>query len=339
LLSLTKVALEADPATVLATIPAGPGVAQILGPEGRNLLIGRPANLRRWFATHLGQKPGKPKPGKRPPTDLRPIAVGLAYAPVATPFEQRLRYERLMARYVPASARRDLKPPAFVHVDLGERFPRLTVRRAEGDLGGLFGPFRDRGAAERARTGLHKLLPLRPCDYTFEPDPDLPLGLGCLYAQVRTCAAPCLARASEADYRALAAAAVRILGGDERPEGALAWLPPWISAARGQRGIVAATAAGTVHLFPVRQGTVLEDQAGTVPLAELEAGAARLRWDPPADPPDDWAWLTAWLHAPRKNEAYVLLKDDEEAEAAAARVRGMTPALVNPGRGRRAVIT
>jgi hypothetical protein len=339
LLSLTQVALEADPATVLATIPSGPGVAQILGPEGRNLLIGRPANLRRWFATHLGHKPGKLKPGQRPPTDLRPIAAALAYAPVATPFEQRLRYERLTARYVPASARRDLKPPAFVHVALGERFPRLTVRRADGDLGGLFGPFRDRGAAERARTALHKLLPLRPCDYTFEPHPALPLGLGCVYAQVRTCAAPCLARASETDYRALAAAAVRILGGDERPEGAEAWLPPWISAARGQRGIVATAAGGTVHLFPVREGAVLEDQAATVPLDDLEAGASGLAWNGPANPPDDWAWLTAWLNAPRKNEAYVVLKDDDGPEAAAARLQALAPALVNPGRGRRAVIT
>jgi hypothetical protein len=337
--SLTQVALDADPATVLAAIPTGPGVAQIVGPEGRNLLIGRPANLRRWFATHLGQKPGKPKPGQRPPTDLRPIATALAYAPVATPFEQRLRYERLMARYVPASARRDLKPPAFLHLDLGERFPRLTVRRADADQGGLFGPFRDRRAAERARAALHKLLPLRPCDYTFEPDPALPLGLGCLYAQVRTCAAPCLARTSEADYRALAAAAVRILAGEERPEGAEAWLPPWISAARDQRGIVAAAAGATVHLFPVRQGTVLEEQAATVALEDVEAGASRLGWDAPADPPDDWAWLTAWLHGPRKNDAYVVLKEDEGGEAAAARVRDVAPTLVNPGRGRRAVIT
>ncbi len=49
---------------------------------------------------------------------------------------------------------------------------------ADGDPRGLFGPFRDRRAAEKARDALHRLFPLRPCDFAFEPDPALPLGLG-----------------------------------------------------------------------------------------------------------------------------------------------------------------
>ena len=90
---------------------------------------------------------------------------------------------------MPASARRDLKPPAFLHLDPAERFPRVT-RARERASGALYGPFRDRRAAEKARDALQRLFPLRPCDYGFEPDPALPLGLACLYAQVRSCAAP-----------------------------------------------------------------------------------------------------------------------------------------------------
>ena len=106
--------------------------------------------------------------------------------------------------HVAPSARRDLKPAAWLHLDPGARFPRLTVRPMAGDPAGLFGPFRNRPAAARAVAALHKLFPLRPCDFVFEPAPDLSLGLGCVYAQVRTCAAPCLSRVSEDGYRGLA---------------------------------------------------------------------------------------------------------------------------------------
>jgi hypothetical protein len=333
--SLTTVVLEADPAGVLPGVPALAGVGQILGPEGRNLLIGRPANLRRWFATHLGMAPGKPKPGKRPPTDLRPVATAIAYLPAGTAFEQRLLFERLMGRYVPVSARRDLKPPAFLHLDPEERFPRVTLRRAGDDLSGLFGPFRDRRAAEQARTALHKLIPLRPCDYTFEPDPALALGLGCLYAQVRTCAAPCLVRTSEADYRGLAGAAARVLGGQESAGDVAGWLPAWVAAGEGQRGLVIAKAGEEVRLFPVWEGSVLEERAVRSSAADVRRALEHLRWDPAHEPRDDWAWVTAWLYAPRRREGYLVLSQNEDADTLAGRVEGILESLGREPRGGR----
>ncbi|MGE5126222.1 MAG: hypothetical protein ACM3PV_08025, partial [Betaproteobacteria bacterium] len=179
----------------LAQVPARPGVGQLLGPDGRNLVLGTASNLRRWAASHLGL--GKPAAaGRRPRTNLAGIATALGFVETRGPFHQRLTYERLMAPLVPLSARRDLKPPAFLHLDPTRRFPRVSVAGLEpsvsadasepelsGPAGGpLFGPFRDRRAAEKARDAVHRLFPLRPCDYRFEPDPSLPLGLGCLYA-------------------------------------------------------------------------------------------------------------------------------------------------------------
>ena len=73
----TTVPLAGDVAASLASIPGVPGVGQILGPDGRNLMIGRGAHLRRWAASHLGA--GKaPRPGVRPPTNLAPIATANA---------------------------------------------------------------------------------------------------------------------------------------------------------------------------------------------------------------------------------------------------------------------
>ena len=70
--AFTDVALEAGLDAALERLPAAPGVGQILGEEGRSLLIGRSADLRRWLATNLGR--AAVKKGQRPPTDLTPIA-------------------------------------------------------------------------------------------------------------------------------------------------------------------------------------------------------------------------------------------------------------------------
>jgi hypothetical protein len=316
----TLVPLEGDLAAALASVPTGAGVGQILGREGRNLLIGRPANLRRWAAGHLGA--GRPaRKGRRPPTDLRPVAVAVAHTLATSAFHQRLLYERLMSRHVPPSARRDLKPPVFLHLDPAQRFPRVTLRRSEDGLTGLHGPFRDRRAAERARDQLHKLIPLRPCDYVFEPDPALPLGLGCFYAQVRTCAAPCLGRVSEEGYRALAAEAAAFLKGHGRPAEAPAWLPAWISAAAGARGLVVVPGRAGAELYPVREGAVLEEESTTARREELEGALAGLRWPPPATARDDWPWLVAWLHAPRRRGAYLLVAEGASAASLAPRVQ------------------
>lgn len=306
---------------MLGGIPAAAGVGQILGPGGSNLLIGRPANLRRWAAAHLGA--GRPpRPGQRPPTDLRPVATALGHVVTTSLFGQRLVFERLMARHVPPSARRDLRPPGFLHLDPGERFPRVTVRDLEHGPVGLFGPFRNRKAAERARAALHKLFPLRPCDYVFEPHPELPLGLGCVYAQVRTCAAPCLARVSEEVYRALAAEAASFLArSGSRSAEAAEWLPAWVAAVSGSRGLVVAIGSEGVELHPVREGSVLEELSVIGHEEELAASVDRLRWDALAVARPDWPWLCAWLHDPRRRGTYLVVEDPTDTDRILAETR------------------
>lgn len=324
-----RVSLEGpDFTAVLATLPASAGVAQVLGPDGRPLVTARAANLRRWALGKLSA-PKPAAPGKRPPTDLRPLASGLRHAVTTSAFHQRLVFERWMAPLVPLSRRRDLKPPAWLQLDLGQRFPRVSVRGGEGAPQALFGPFRDKRAAERACKPLHKLFPLRPCEYVFEPDPALPLGLGCLYAQVRTCAAPCLQRVSEDEYHALARRVAELLAEPgARPDELREWLPSWVAAADSAALVVERTRRG-LELYPVRGGAVLEERAlratGPGALAEvlsrLDAVADALA--PQAEPagPDDRAWLTAYLHGKPRTTAYVVVRAPGDREALAAHVR------------------
>lgn len=301
--------------SVLAALPASAGVAQFLAAPAagesrpRNLLIGRAANLRRWAATYLGAGP-PPKPGKRPPLDLRPVASAIRCAPTTGEFQQRLLFERLMARYVPLSARRDLKRPAWLHLDVAERFPRLGTRtgRAAAAGGPLFGPFRDVRAAGRARDALHKRIPLRPCEYTFEPHAELALGLGCVFAQTRSCAAPCLLRVTADEYRAIAVGAADLLGRhrEQDPD-----LPSWIAAHDARAVIVDPTKRG-LELYPVRGGQVLESAALRCAPELADTAARALDW-PAAEGPSDWPWLLPWLHAPRRKGRYAVLHEDAPA--------------------------
>jgi hypothetical protein len=310
---LTTVALGEPTGDALAQVPAAAGVGQILGPDERNLVIGRAANLRKWVASHLGQGPPPKKKGARPRTDLTPIARALRFVATASEFGQRLRYARLMGAYVPIEKRRDMKAPAFLHVDETERFPRVLVRESGADHARLFGPFRDRAAAVRARDLVHKRFPLRPCDYAFEPDPAWPTGLGCVYAQVKTCAAPCLARIAEGDYRALAAEAAAFLASADAHAGAL---PPWIARLADARALVAERTKKGWELFAVREGSVVADALAED--AGLDDALAALAWTAAAPGPD-LAWISGWLHTPKRKGVW--LPVGASGEPLAQRVR------------------
>lgn len=313
----TLIPLDGELSARLMEVPTAAGVGQMLGDEGRSLVIGRPASLRRWAASHLGAGP-PPRPGKRPPTNLRPVARALSCAVTTSGFHQRLVFERLMARYVPASARRDLKPAAWLHLDPGQRFPRLTVRGAlspGASLAGLFGPFRNRGAASRAVAALHKRLPLRPCDYEFDPAPDLALGLGCVYAQVRTCAGPCLTRVTEDGYRGLAREAAAFLARPEgRPAADAAWMPEWVSAA-DTRALVVEKGREGIEIYPVVAGTVLEAHAVTAREKEMEDVLRGLHWTGLEGNGHDRDWLAGWLYTPRRAGRYVVLEPLDNGSA------------------------
>ena len=312
--ALVFVPFTGDGAAAVARVPAGPGVGQILGPGGTSLLLAPSSNLRKWAASHLGL--GKPPaPGRRPKTNLASVATAIGWAEADAPFRQRLLYERLVAPLVPLSSRRDLEPPAFLHLDPAHRFPRVSVRGVGEDGASLFGPFRDRRAAEKARDALHRLFPLRPCDYAFEPDPGLPLGVGCLYAQVRSCAAPCLARVSEEAYRSLAAGAAAWLARPSAREEAPPAVPATV-AAQGARAVIVDVGRSAAVLYPVRQGRVLEQAAVSVRPGAVDAAVSRLAWPEPAGP-GDWPWLATWLRSPRGRASYVLAADGDEALAAA----------------------
>ena len=107
--ALARVELAPGAVPALDPVPKAAGVGHILGPEGRSLLLATTSNLRRWAESNLGLAPQRAKAGaRRPKTSLAGIATAVAWIETDGPFQQRLAYERLAARFVPASRRRDV---------------------------------------------------------------------------------------------------------------------------------------------------------------------------------------------------------------------------------------
>ena len=273
------------------------------------------------------------KPGVRPRVNLRLIARALRFCATASGFEQRLVYERLMARHVPLAKRRDLKPPAYLRLELLERFPRLVSSDRSGELSGLFGPFADRRAAAKARDQLEKRFALRPCDFVFEPEPSLPLGLGCVYAQVRSCAAPCLQRVSEESYRTTAAEVARALASPtDRTGAAFLDVPDWVACA-AHRGCVVESVADALQVFPIRDGSVIDAEVRSVPEGELASCLEALGFTLPEIAADDTPWLASWLRGKRKGAYFVV--PDTGSRSGSALANAARSALADAARGSR----
>ncbi len=324
---LTRHELEASGVPeVAALIPKVPGVIQVLGSKDESIVVAQSANLNRWASERLGL--AKLRARRRPPVNLAGVAATLRFATTTSLFQQRLLFERIMARSVPNSERRDLKTPGYLHLDASGRFPRVAVRESPGDEGAVYGPWPSRSAAQKARDALHRLFPLRPCDYDFEPAPELPLGLGCLYAQVATCAAPCLVRMSERDYGRLASNATTFLGRPSaRPDESSAWIPAWVSGVRAGRAVVAERGSGGLELYPVQSGTVWE-LGGASTTQDPVVAAAALVWPKEVEVGRDLAWLTAWLVSSRRRGVFVVLEGEPSPQETGAAIRSALDSVV-----------
>lgn len=320
-----SVSLADGPDAALDQLPKGAGVVQLLAGDGSLLLTGMAANVRRWAADRLGRG-RKPRPGKRPPLDLSPVASVVRFHETGSSFAQRLVYERSMA-HVPLEQRKDLKAPGWLHLDVGERFPRVGVARDLRGRSALYGPFRNARAAEQAREDVQRLFQIRPCDYDFEPAPDLELGLRCLFAQVETCAAPCLQRSSEPEYLALARRVAEALDEPASRPSELGW-PAYVGARAGYRAVIAERGRDGLELYPLVGGNVVEARARAIDPASLESAVgAMLEDDAPPDPeaPDDWPWILAWLAPARRKGRLVRARLGTPAAALAETLRDALP--------------
>ena len=213
-------ALEAQ----VASLPASPGVYLWKDSRGRVLYVGKADVLRDRVRSYFG-----------PLAEDRLIrmverAERIEYVVTGTISEAFLLEANLIKQHKPRYNIRlkDDKSYPYVKVTLGEDFPRILRTRQLGDRGArYFGPYANAKAVDDTLDLLQKLFPYRTCKFTIVAGDDgagrtvppsaLPGGRPCLLYHLKRCTAPCVGKATKADYGAAIDRSVLFLEGRYAP--------------------------------------------------------------------------------------------------------------------------
>ena len=184
-----------DAQSFLRTLSNGPGVYRLLDRFTRVLYVGKARSLKKRVASYF-----------RPPEQLAPKTRALMshtssveVTVTHTETEALLLENNLIKEHRPRYniVLRDDKSFPYIHVTIGDRFPRLGFHRGARRGGGrYFGPFASAGATRSTLGQLQKLFRVRQCEDSFFENRSRP----CLQHQIERCTAPCVGLVGEAAY-------------------------------------------------------------------------------------------------------------------------------------------
>jgi DNA polymerase-3 subunit epsilon len=197
----------------VAGLPTGPGVYLLKDSHGQVVYVGKSVNVRQRVRTHLRPSgtacsPAQPRLRRRLPhvADVEAIET-------CSELEALLLESKLVKRYLPAanSLLRDYHDYPFIKLDLHEQHPRLVATRERPSDGATyFGPFRRASVVASAVTFLSEQLGLRQCHGPLKPGQS-----ACVLLELKKCLGPCVGAVSDAEYRAAADEAGRVLRGQD----------------------------------------------------------------------------------------------------------------------------
>jgi excinuclease ABC subunit C len=200
-----------DLSTTLATLPTSPGVYLFMDREGRVIYVGKAKNLRLRVRSYFRDSAH----------DGRPLFTAIVRNTVdidclVTESEQEALV--LEATQIKTHAPRfniklkDDKKYPFIRITC-ETFPRIFPTRDIVDDGSRYlGPYSNVKAMHKSLALMHKLFPVRTCDYKL-PKSSVKV---CLEYRIKRCEGPCEDYVSEDSYRHTIEHAVRFLKGNNK---------------------------------------------------------------------------------------------------------------------------
>jgi len=194
----------------LAGVPDTPAVFRISAGGGAPY-TGHTLHLRRRLVRLLGYR-------ERPSRllNLRSVATGIAWQPVASRLEAALVFHDLARSCYPADYLRRIKlrMPPYFKIVLSNPFPRSQITaRLSGGRSLYYGPFRSRLSAEQFEAHFLDLFQMRRCQEDLAPSPDHP---GCVYGEMNLCLRPCQKVVTLEEYAAEVRRVTRFLVSDGR---------------------------------------------------------------------------------------------------------------------------
>jgi excinuclease ABC subunit C len=204
-----------SPALDRRHLPHACGVYIMRDGGGHILYIGKAIDLAKRVAQYFN-----PNKEDLKNSVLAPLIRKIDYISCASERESLILERRLIYRHQPFfnSMWKDDKSYPYVKVTLGEDFPRILMTRKKlKDGGAYFGPYPQAGPIKSLLAYLwrQKFFPLRPCrwDFSLTKPLDQRKITSCLYYHTGECPAPCAAKISPQDYRAIAERAVLFFKG------------------------------------------------------------------------------------------------------------------------------
>lgn len=198
--------------SLLAGIPKKPGVYIMRDADGQVLYVGKAKNLRERVGTYFSQQVGYARKLEGLVEAIATIDTEVA----GSELEALLLEAQLIRRYTPRynSALRAFEHYPYIRVDVGNRWPRVTLVKDRKDDGArYFGPYRSRSAAKRTVDVINDVLPLRTCTRSFKDARSY--GNPCMRLALGKCLGPCVDTSIRDEYVAMVHQVIRFLDGDD----------------------------------------------------------------------------------------------------------------------------
>ena len=191
----------------LKTLDGSPGVYRMLNAQNEVLYVGKARNLKARVSNYA-------RPSGHSGRIARMIheTASMMFLTTRTETEALLLEQNLIKQLKPRYnvLLRDDKSFPNILIPTDHPFPMIRKHRGKrSDRGKYFGPFASAGAVNRTLNQLQRVFLLRTCTDAVFQSRTRP----CLLFQIKRCAAPCVGRISEQEYRALIDDATRFLEG------------------------------------------------------------------------------------------------------------------------------
>ena len=191
----------------LKTLDGSPGVYRMLNAQNEVLYVGKARNLKARVSNYARPSGHSGRIARMIHEPASMMFLTTRTETVALLLEQNL-IKQLKPRY--NVLLRDDKSFPNILIPTDHPFPMIRKHRGKrSDRGKYFGPFASAGAVNRTLNQLQRVFLLRTCTDAVFQSRTRP----CLLFQIKRCAAPCVGRISEQEYRALIDGATRFLEG------------------------------------------------------------------------------------------------------------------------------
>jgi len=192
----------------LDNLPTGPGVYQMIDPNGTIIYVGKAKNLRSRVRSYF-------QPGNHDPKVLRirHEAVDVQFILTGDELKALIAEAELIRVHKPRYniLLKDDKRYPYIRVTTGDPFPTVEMTRRVNRHDGhrYFGPFTSAGGVRETLDVLRRAFPYLTCDREITGN-DL---RACLYYDIKLCGAPCIGAQTQAEYRENIEGLMRVLSG------------------------------------------------------------------------------------------------------------------------------